>query len=104
MSGHMLKRPLLAMAAFNLVDYCLSLYCFSQGFYEANPLMRPLVGTPWFFTIKVIMVPLGLYWVWCLRRHVRALGTFFIWSVSGIYALLMAYYAVLFLSGLVRFT
>jgi len=45
-----------------------------NSFVEANSIMMLVVDTPWFFVIKVLLVPMSLYMVWRVRDRVGKIG------------------------------
>jgi hypothetical protein len=50
----------------NLADWWTTERGVASGRAELNPLMAPLVGTPWFLLVKVV-VPVAVIW-WTLRH------------------------------------
>lgn len=63
---------------------------------EWNPLMRGLVGTPCFAVYKLILIPIGLLFLWSVRRSVVPKYKGLIRVACGVYALLMVYTWVVF--------
>jgi len=101
MSESRLKILLVVIVIFNIADYMLTLRCLEGGLVEGNPLMAPVVGTPWFFFIKVVLIPVLLYGVWRVRDQIGAAGRTAILLAVGVYAALMVGYGVLFAMGYV---
>ena len=72
----MKDRPLLialwCIGIFNVLDYAFTMRAiYILGVPEANPAMDAALGTPWFATVKLLLVPLGLYFIWRVRNRVR---------------------------------
>jgi len=88
---------LVLTALFNTVDYFATqdLVVFGQQ-KEWNPLMRPIVGTAYFTVYKLVIIPLGLLFLWFVRGRIvpRYLGL--VRLLCGTYALLMVYTWVFF--------
>ena len=89
---------LIGIAAFNKVDYILTLDFLDKGFYEGNPLMNSMIGTYEFPMVKLILVPLILLALW---QHKDTIGNY-ITKLSWIpflgYFSLMAYYRFLIIN------
>ncbi|MDW7660532.1 MAG: DUF5658 family protein, partial [Bacillota bacterium] len=64
----LLRWQLIGIGAFNITDYFLTLEALEKGHTEANPLLITIVNTLEFPLVKLILVPLLLYWLW-LKRH-----------------------------------
>ena len=64
---------LLALTAIlNVADYAFTLRAVHiMGKAEANPVMDAILHTPFFPIYKVILVPLGIYFLWRVRNKVR---------------------------------
>lgn len=92
---HKLRLALIALAVFNVMDYLFTRWCLNRGFVEANPLMVPIVDTPWFFVIKVVLVPLALYAIWCVRGEIRQVAGAFINLALCVYSALMLYFIII---------
>ncbi len=60
---------LVVLGLFNLCD-CLATHSLvAMGPHlEWNPFMRGLVGTPYFFLYKLVLIPVGLLFLWRVRR------------------------------------
>lgn len=52
-----------AFVAFVYVDLLLTLYAFSQGFAELNPLVRALIEHPWGLALMKGVAPLLIAWL-----------------------------------------
>ena len=84
---------------FNTVDYFATLDLVAHGEHgEWNPLMRALIGTPYFALYKLVLIPIGLLLLWLTRRHVVPKYLRFVWATCGLYALLMVYTWAVFYS------
>lgn len=60
---------LVLLGLFNLGDFLATYSLVALGPHlEWNPLMRGLVGTPYFFLYKLVLIPLGLVFLWWVRR------------------------------------
>lgn len=83
---------LILIGLFNALDFFATqdLVVFGEHC-EWNPLMRPLVGTVYFGLFKLVAVPLGLVFLWSVRRSLvpRFLGL--VRLACGVYGLLMVY-------------
>ncbi len=88
---------LVSIALFNLFDYFATQNLVTFGVHEEwNPLMRTLVGTPYFAVFKLVLIPLGLLFLWSVRRIVVSKYLGLVRFVCGIYALLIVYTWVVF--------
>ncbi len=66
-----LLRTLTLLALLNAIDYFATKDLVAKGPHlEWNPLMRGLVSTPYFFLYKLVLIPLGLIFLWKVRRVV----------------------------------
>ena len=87
-----LLRLLVLIGLFNVLDFFATqdLVVFGEHS-EWNPLMRPLVGTVYFGLYKLVAIPLGLVFLWTVRRTLvpRFLGL--VRLACGVYGLLMVY-------------
>ena len=91
MKSRKLFFMLITICVLNIADYLFTLRALSYGALEANPLMNPIIAEFMGFVVKVLLVPLGLLFIWHTRHK---------WSrakpliIAGIYALFIAYSAV----------
>lgn len=90
----------MSIGVFNVIDYFFTLQVLQHGFIEANPFMAPVVGTGWFFVIKVVLIPAALYVIWAVRDRVGTVANAAIWVCGGAYAGLMGYFGILVSSGM----
>lgn len=68
MQDRILKWALITLGALNIADYLLTLRAvYILGVPEGNPAMDALLGTMAFGAVKLLLVPLGLYFVWRMR-------------------------------------
>jgi hypothetical protein len=88
---------LVFIALFNTVDFFATQDLVVLGEHkEWNPLMRGLVGTPSFALYKLILIPIGLLFLWLVRRFVVPKYMGLVRLACGIYAFLMVYTWVVF--------
>ncbi len=83
---------LMGIFAFNKVDFLLTLDALEMGFREANPFLVPLVGTPAFPLVKLLVVPLLLLLVWSIRHRVGDRLVRYMAVPFGAYFSLMLYF------------
>ena len=77
---------------FNIVDFFATQDLVVLGEHnEWNPLMRGLVGTPYFTVYKLVLIPVTLLFLWSIRRSVVPRYMGLIRLACGIYGLLMVY-------------
>jgi hypothetical protein len=77
----------------NIIDIIATLHLTEQGFYEANPFMRPLLDCPWLFaTVKLLAITLVCLFLWKRKedRHALPLATF----AAVVYGLIAVYYMI----------
>lgn len=88
---------LASVALFSVIDYLATVRAIAHGVVELNPVMDPLIGTPWFPLIKLAIIPGALYAVWLVRDRwqnnrgiylgiialATAYGTLTMWHVWG---------------------
>jgi len=85
------------IAVFNIVDFFATEDLVTFGDHsEWNPLMRGLVGTPYFAIYKLVLIPMGLLFLWSVRSSVVPKYKGLIRLACGVYALLMVYTWVVF--------
>jgi len=90
---------LLGVGVFNVTDFFLTLYALQKGFIEANPVMDLIVDTIFFPKVKLVVVPLLLFYLWLQRKRVGSRLYIYVWFIFVVYMFLMFYYAWLFWSG-----
>ena len=76
-----LKGIVVVILVLNVADAVLTLVAVARGYaYEANPLLAPLVhGYPYLFAVgKFLLVSLGAWLLWRLRRHPLAVVFLFV--------------------------
>ena len=85
---------LIGTGLFNKADYFLTLDALGRGFYEANPVLAPMIGTYEFPLVKLLLVPLMLYLLWRIRHLIgrRIVAYAFVPFVS--YFSLMLYFHI----------
>lgn len=88
---------LLLIGFLNMVDFFATqdLVVFGEH-NEWNPLMRSLVGTPYFPFYKLIAIPIGLVFLWSVRKSLVPKYMGFIRFTCGVYVLLLIYTYVTF--------
>ena len=89
-----LKYLLIGTAAFNIVDYLLTVLALNMGYREANPIINLVVDTPLFPIIKVVIIPILLYSVWARRHKVGSRILIYAGIVFAAYYLLMVYFKI----------
>jgi hypothetical protein len=88
---------LVFIALFNTIDFFATQDLVAFGDHsEWNPLMRGLVGTPYFALYKLLLIPVGLLFLWSVRRLVVPKYNRLVRLACGVYALLMVYTWVVF--------
>ncbi len=83
---------LIGTAAFNAADYMLTLLALRLGYRELNPLMDLVVHTPYFPLIKLVLIPIMLYYVWVRRHLVGRRIMLYAWIAFLVYLSLMCYF------------
>ena len=88
---------LIVIAIFNTVDYFATQDLVVYGVHhEWNPLMRRLVGTPYFVVYKLVVIPIGLAFLWLMRRSVVPKYMGLLSLTGALYTLLTVYTWVVF--------
>lgn len=85
---------LIGVAAFNNVDFFLTLDALEKGYSEVNPIMAPMIGTYAFPMIKLILMPLLLIFLWQMRHRMGKSLVTLTWIPFIGYFSLMVYYRV----------
>ncbi|MCD4713437.1 MAG: DUF5658 family protein [Clostridiales bacterium] len=93
----LLRWQLIGIGAFNITDYFLTLEALEKGHTEANPLLITIVNTLEFPLVKLILVPLLLYWLWLKRHRIGDSLTKVVWIPFFGYFILMVYFRYLLL-------
>lgn len=94
-----LRVLLLLIGLFNCLDFIATQNLVVYGGHsEGNPLMRGLVGTPYFALYKLVLIPLGLVFLWIVRKTLVPKYSGLVTMTCGLYALLMVYTWVMFYS------
>jgi|GEM_PF-794461 len=83
---------LIGVGAFNVADYLLTTLALSLGYRELNPLMDLVVDTPLFPVIKLVLIPLMLYFIWRRRHLVGSRVLLYVWVAFLVYLVLMCYF------------
>lgn len=96
-SYRLLWWMLIGVGLFNVADYFLTGHALRLGFREGNPVMALVVNTVYFPTVKLIIVPILLFFLWVVRERMGRRLYMYVWVIFAAYALLMVYYAGLFL-------
>lgn len=66
------------------------------GYFELNPFMNLLIGTPHFVLYKLVLVPMGLLCLWFVRKNLAPKYLVLVKLTAGIYMVLMIYTWVTF--------
>jgi len=83
---------LILIGLLNLMDFLATQDLVVYGEHgEWNPLMRILVGTPYFCLYKLLLIPLGLVFLWPVRHTLVPRYLSLVRLACGFYALLMIY-------------
>jgi len=88
---------LVAVSIFNVIDYFVTMQSICRGFVEGNPVINAILHTPFFPLLKIVVIPLALFFIWQVRRHI---GKRLILYVSGMfvcYLSLMVYFGIVVL-------
>ncbi len=85
---------LFGVAVFNVLDYLLTEIFLLAGYRELNPVMGLIEGTPYFPLVKLVIIPLLLYFVWWLRYGVGNRILYYTWFTFGAYLSLMIYFVI----------
>lgn len=91
----LLKWQLIGIGAFNITDFFLTIEALERGHTEANPLLLTIINTLEFPLVKLILVPLLLYWLWIKRHQIGDSLTKVVWLPFFCYFLLMVYFRYL---------
>lgn len=83
---------LIGIAAFNVADYLFTSLALGLGFRELNPVMDLVVHTPYFRLIKVVLIPLMLYYIWRQRHLAGQRVLAYTWIAFLAYLALMVYF------------
>ena len=102
MHENKLRFMLIAVALFNAADYFLTLAAVSKGAVEGNPFMDAILHTPFFPLVKLVAVPVGLYWLWVVRHKARPGFMRLVWVAFLAYGFLTVWhtYVQVVLAGL----
>jgi hypothetical protein len=92
MHDNKLRFMLICVALFNAADYFLTRIAVSKGAVEANPFMDAILHTPFFPAVKLLAVPLGLYWIWRVRGRVRPAVMRVVWVAFLAYGFLTVWH------------
>jgi hypothetical protein len=96
-SGRRLFWPLLFIGVCNSLDFLATRHLVVYGDHlELNPFMCLLVGTPFFAAYKLVLVPLGLLFLWRERSTVLLKYMGALRFTCAAYGLLMLYLLTVF--------
>ncbi|KUO50598.1 MAG: hypothetical protein APF76_08090 [Desulfitibacter sp. BRH_c19] len=95
----LLALLLIGVGISNILDYFLTLYAVEQGFREGNPIMNAILDTSYFPSVKLIIVPLFLYFIWHVRSKIGYKIYYYAWFIFIVYISLMVYYLWLYWIG-----
>ncbi len=87
-----LRDLLMGIVAFNVADYLLTTLALSLGYRELNPVMDLVVHTPYFRPVKLVLIPLMLYFIWMHRHLAGRRVLLYAWIAFLAYFLLMIYF------------
>ena len=95
MRDKVLKWVLISLGALNVADYLFTLRAvYILGVPEGNPYMDALLGTAWFGIVKLVLVPLGLYYIWRLRHGMGFVSRTLLGVALAAYAWVTVYHIV----------
>ena len=88
----LLWLQLIGIAAFNQVDYLMTLEALERGYKEANPLLASMVGTFQFPLVKLLLVPLLLIFMWQMRHRIGKSLVTLTWVPFAAYSMVVLYH------------
>lgn len=91
-----MKTRLIIAYIGNTIDLIATLCLLQMGFYEANPIMRPLLNYPWLASIVKLSAMTWVCWfLWKNRddKHAKPLATF----AAVVYGIIAFYYTIWFI-------
>ncbi|SCZ81845.1 hypothetical protein SAMN03080599_03090 [Acidaminobacter hydrogenoformans DSM 2784] len=88
----LLWLQLIGIAAFNKVDYLMTLEALERGYKEANPLLASMVGTFQFPLVKLLLVPLLLIFMWQMRHRIGKSLVTLTWVPFTAYSMVVLYH------------
>lgn len=97
-----LKYKLIIITILNIVDYTVTQYILNRGGKEANIFLQPLVNTILFPILKIIIIPITIFFVWqnkdiiLRKKYIQILLNIVFFA----YIFLIIYYIIGFLLGL----
>jgi hypothetical protein len=63
----MLRKILIGLVIFNIIDYIATTRAIAHGAEEYNPIMNAILHSPLFPVYKLLIIPAALYWAWSVR-------------------------------------
>lgn len=88
---------LILIGLFNTIDFFATQDLVVFGDHsEWNPLMRGLVGTPYFALYKLVFIPASLLFLWSARKSLVPKYIGLVRLACGLYALLLVYTRIVF--------
>ena len=95
MRDKVLKWVLIILGALNVADFLFTLRAvYILGVPEGNPYMDALLGTAWFAVVKLLLVPLGLYFIWRRRHGMRWVSMSLLAVVFAAYTWVTVYHII----------
>ena len=88
-----LRKILITLLILNIADFFLTQHIIMNGGSEGNPFMKPFEGFIEMGVIKMIIIPLGIHFIWINRKYIGKFTHKLIKGVTFTYVLLMFYYA-----------
>ena len=86
---------LILIGVLNVIDFAVTQSLVVNGsHYELNPLMGRLIGTPFFTVYKLVLIPLGLVFLWFAPRSIVQRMKKLVFFALGVYASLMIYFLI----------
>lgn len=82
------------LGCFNIIDYFCTLYVVDHGIDEANPLIRPFIGSMYLPIIKLGLLSCLIVVLWVLRHIIRKnkLLLILLWIVFIVYGGVVVYH------------
>lgn len=88
---------LILIVLLNVLDFFFTLDLVVYGTHqEGNPLLRGIMGTPYFALVKLVMIPLSLAFLWRVRRIIVPQYLRLVQFTCGVYIALIFYTWVVF--------
>lgn len=88
---------LIIIGLLNVLDFFFTLDLVVHGIHqEGNPLLRGMIGTPYFALVKLVLIPFSLAFLWRVRRIIVPKYLRLVQFTCGVYIVLIFYAWVTF--------